>query len=456
MTSAKPINVILDTRVLPRTHGGLATATMGLVDALGKLEGPEIYHLIVENEEELAWLSPHRGANQRIVDKRIWLEANRPQPKPLSRPRQIFDRMLRPAVNVIDRVHRRLHIEAAKSTPAPWPQLELSDGFFESLGCDMIHFTWQRYILTALPSIYTPHDLQHLHFPEFFTAQELARREVVYPAGCRLARTVIAGTQWIKDDIVSQYAVDPSKVQIIPWASPSLAYGEPPSNQLSEVQTKYKLDRPFALYPAAAWPHKNHIRLLEAIAHLRDTKNILIQLVCTGSTANSFWLHHWPKIEKRIQDLNLSDQVKFLGFVPEGDMRALYRLAQFLVFPSLFEADSCPIHEAWVEGTPVASSNHTALPDQVGEAGVLFDADDVPAIADAMYRLATDANLRQTLSERGRRRVKDFDWTRTAKAYRAVYRRTARQSLNDEDRWLLQWDWMREPGKIPPAQSPDA
>ena len=89
------------------------------------------------------------------------------------------------------------------------------------------------------------------------------------------------------------------------------------------------------------------------------------------------------------------------------------------------------------------------MPDQVGDAGLLFDAKDVSAIADAMQKMATDADLRRHLVERGHRRVKDFDWTRTAKAYRAVYRRAAGLTLNEEDRWLLEWDWMREPNKSP-------
>jgi glycosyltransferase involved in cell wall biosynthesis len=269
----------------------------------------------------------------------------------------------------------------------------------------------------------------------------------VYPAGCHFAHTVIAGTQWIKDDIVTRYSINPEKVQVIPWASPTLAYSEPTTADLSAVRAKHGLEPPFALYPAAAWPHKNHIRLLEAIAHLRDERGITVRLVCTGSIADDFWLYHWPKIEQRRQQLNLGGQVKFLGFVPESEMRAIYRLAQFLVLPSLFEADSCPIHEAWSDGLPVASSNATALPDQVHDAGLLFDPKDVADIADAIARMATSKELRDKLRERGYCRMKDFDWERTAKAYRAVYRRAADRPLSVEDRMLLQWDWMRDPEK---------
>jgi glycosyltransferase involved in cell wall biosynthesis len=149
-------------------------------------------------------------------------------------------------------------------------------------------------------------------------------------------------------------------------------------------------------------------------------------------------------------ELKLGSQVRFLGHVPDADLRALYRLSQFLVLPTLYEADSNPIHEAWFEGVPVASSNVTALPDQVKDAGLLFNPRDVRAIADAMARLATDEALREELHQRGRRRMQDFSWERTAKAYRAVYRRAADFPLTEEDCWLLQWDWMREPQRTFP------
>jgi glycosyltransferase involved in cell wall biosynthesis len=182
---------------------------------------------------------------------------------------------------------------------------------------------------------------------------------------------------------------------------------------------------------------------LEAIAQLRDERGLIVRLVCTGSLYDPFQ----PRIDQRVRELNLASQVKFLGFVPEEELRALYRLAHFLVLPTLYEADSCPIHEAWSEGLPVASSNATALPDQVLDAGLLFDPKDVDSIAEALRRMATEDDLRANLRRLGYRRVMDFSWERTAKAYRAVYRRAANISLSEEDRWLLEWDWMREPEK---------
>jgi glycosyltransferase involved in cell wall biosynthesis len=322
-----------------------------------------------------------------------------------------------------------------------WPQVPLSDGFYEAQDCDVVHFPHQRFVLCALPTIYNPHDLQHLHYPEFFTASAIAFRETVWQAGCHFAHTVVVASQWVKDDLVRQYRIGGDKVQVIPWGPPTQTYCEPSEEHLSKVRSKYQLEQPFALYPANTWPHKNHIRLLEAIAYLRDRFGLTIRLVCTGS----LYLTFWPIIRKRVDELGLWSQVKFLGYCPTEDMRAIYRLSEFVVVPTLFESDSFPIYEAWLEGTPVICSNVTALPDQVLDAALLFDPYDRESIADAVGKAATDPGLRSELRKRGFQRIKDFDWERTGKAYRAVYRRAARHPLTEEDRALLRWDWMRKP-----------
>jgi glycosyltransferase involved in cell wall biosynthesis len=113
--------------------------------------------------------------------------------------------------------------------------------------------------------------------------------------------------------------------------------------------------------------------------------------------------------------------------------------------PSLFEACSLPVFEAWAEGVPVACSSATALPDQVLDATIMFDPYSIESMAEAIAKIVTDPKTQKNLRTSGFRRSKDFDWQRTAKAYRAVYRRTAGYPLTEEDRWLLSWDWMKKP-----------
>ena len=323
-----------------------------------------------------------------------------------------------------------------------WPEIPISDGFHESLGCDVIHFPCQSFILCALPMVYNPHDLQHLHYPQFFKPEDLAFRETTYPAGCHFAHTVVVASQWGKQDIIRHYHVDSEKIQVIPWAPATQVYPDPKFNTLDEIRAKYRLDIPFAFYPSMTWAHKNHVCLLEALALLRDRKGLKINLVCTGYK-QSFWTN----IQKRIFELKLQDQVKFLGMVPPEALRTLYKLAQFVVIPTLFEAASGPLFEAWQESTPATCSNVTSFPEQAGEAALLFDPFSTENIAEAVEKMATDSGLREKLRQNGIRRLKDFSWERTAKAYRAIYRRAAQRPLTDEDRWLLSWDWMKEPQK---------
>jgi glycosyltransferase involved in cell wall biosynthesis len=187
------------------------------------------------------------------------------------------------------------------------------------------------------------------------------------------------------------------------------------------------------------WEHKNHLRLLEALALLRDREGLEVSFVCTG-----FKTDFWPHVERRLKELGLEGQVRFPGLVSQEELRALYCAAQFVFVPTLFEAASAPVFEAWQMCAPVACSSVTSLPEQTAGAALLFEPFSVEEIARALARMATDGGLRDDLRRLGRRRLGDFSIERTARAYRAVYRRAAGRPLNSEDRHLLGWDWMRQ------------
>ncbi len=395
---------------------------IGLVSALGFLEGLEEY-LIIGPAHEPDWLRPYLGPNQRLVSG--------PQPR--------FERaksLLGPARPLARRLRRRAVgvLRGGSGVEVP-----VSDGFYEGLGCQVVHFPYQDFVVSGLPSVYSPHDLQHLHYPEFFTREILDWRAAFYSTGCRTAHTVAVASSWVRDDIVRHFTIPPEKVQVIPLAPPTAAYPEPSETTMAEAEAVYRLAKPFAFYPAVTWPHKNHQRLLAALALLRDRERLRVRLVCTG-----YQTEFWPEIRKLIVELRLQDQVQFLGFVPPEHLRALYRLAQFVVVPTLFEAASGPLIEAWQDAAPVACSNVTALPEQAADAALIFDPHSVETVAAAVAEMATNGQLREDLRRRGTRRLADFSWGRSAKAYRAVYRRAAGLALSEEDRWLLAWDWMRE------------
>lgn len=411
-----PLRVVIDARVTPDTAGGVARALAALVRAFGDLDGRDEYLLVVRTDAEADYWSGVVRDRQTIVRMPASV---RPSWK-----RRMINRLL-------------FRVLPAKR----WPDVPVSSGYFESLGGDVLHFPYQYFELCAMPTVFNPHDLQHLHYPQFFSIDQLVDREILYPAGCRLSQAVIVGSQWIKEDVMAQYGIAPAKIHVIPEGSPSQWTQEPDVALRDDVVARYGLHAPFLLYPAITWPHKNHVRLLDALADLRDRKGLVVPLVCTGAKDAS----GWPDIQSRLSARGLESQARFLGFVPDADLETIIHLARAVIVPSLFEASSLPIFEAWTAGVPVASSQATALPDQVADAGLLFDPLDTAAIGAAIERLMTDDTLCDDLRARGRRRLDDFDWTRTAKGYRAVYRRVAGRGLTDEDRRLLSWDWARFP-----------
>jgi glycosyltransferase involved in cell wall biosynthesis len=411
--SRQPLRVAINAQLRRYRAGGIESVLAGLVHALGQLKDGSEEYIIIGHSADPQWLEAYMGPNQRIVcGPKRKRDPLKQVPKPLRR-------LARWVRNFLD-------------TERASPTVPLSDGFYESLGSHVIHFPYQNFVLCAAPAVYNPHDLQHLHYPQFFTPATIAWRETMYRTGCRLARAVVVASEWIKQDIVRQYGVDPEKIKVVAWAPPTLVSAEPTPAKMEEVRRKHQLKEPFALYPAMTWPHKNHLALLEALALLRERHSLKVNLVCTG-IQNSFW----PEIEARLSALSLQDQVKFLGMISSEELRALYRLAQFVVVPTLFEAASGPLFEAWQEGTPVACSAVTSLPEQAADAALLFDPLSVEAIADAVARMATDGDLREERRRRGTRRLQDFSWERTAKAYRAVYRHAAGYPLTAEDCQLL-------------------
>lgn len=301
-----------------------------------------------------------------------------------------------------------------------------------SLRPDVVHFTTQHLLPVAAPTVFEPHDLQHVHFPEFFTREQLVYRRGWYPQYCRRATVVMASSRWIKNDLIEQFHMPADRVRVVWTGSTVEMCDESAATPPGDLASRYRLLLPFCLYPAQTWPHKNHIRLLQALAELRSA-GLDVNLVCTGRREVSYW----PVIERCVADLGLADHVAFLDFVPEEDLVGLYRAARCVIIPTLHESSSLPMLEAFHLGVPVVSSTATALPEQGGEAALYFDPYSPGDIARALGTVWTDEELRERLRDRGRLRSKLFSWLHAARVYRAVYRSLAGGPLDADDRSFL-------------------
>jgi glycosyltransferase involved in cell wall biosynthesis len=402
-----PLRVCIDARLGTGVFGGVEQVVIGIAAGLSKLEDGDEEYLFLTDPEREEWLRPYLEGPCRPLH-----------------PRRSYERRRARAIG-------QGLLERVPVIGSRW-FVRRSDGTVERSGADVIHFPFQDAFITEVPSLYQPHDLQHLHLPKLFSRWAYERRERIYRAHCERAQAVVSMTSWGRRDLIESYGLAEEKVWVVPGASVLPEYPAPTQEYLEEMSARLSLPASFLLYPAKPWPHKNHVRLLEALALLRERIGTTIPLVCCGAPAGDF-----DGVRDRARDLGLDGTTIFPGFVSPKELRGIYELATGLAFPSRFEGWGLPVCEAFSAGLPVACSSATGLPDLIGDAGLIFNPESTDEIADAVQRLWTDEDLRRTLAERGRKRGELFSWDRTARLFRAHYRRIAGRTLAEEDRILL-------------------
>jgi glycosyltransferase involved in cell wall biosynthesis len=245
---------------------------------------------------------------------------------------------------------------------------------------------------TQAPTVVTLHDTQHRDLPEFFGPARRSFRRIAYDRAARSAAAVVVTSEFVRDRAIDLLELAPSRIHVVPHAIDHSVF------RLGDEERE-----PFVLYPARPWPHKNHTRLFEAFAELRETRPQL-RLVLTGGGL------------ERLEPL--PEGVESLGEVSAEHVASLYRRAACLVYPSLYEGFGLPVLEAMACGCPVAASNAAAIPEVAGDAAVLFDPTDVGAIASAM--LEADRR-RDELRELGLAKVAGYTWDESARPHDEVY-----------------------------------
>jgi glycosyltransferase involved in cell wall biosynthesis len=422
---------VIDVRTVDDSSGGIQQWVIGLAAALSNLSYRSEEYLFLVNEGQGDWLLPYLGGRCKVVVQRkvnVATPAMTPAPAlDAGHPRRRSG--LGARFPVLRTIRRR--VLGRKPGAARPPRLSPFDETMADLDADVVHFPKQSASTTTLPNIYQPWDLQHRHLPEFFSAEVLEQRDATYRRYCAQATLIIVSTTWTRDDVAAEYGIAPERIAAIHPPPPTRMYVQPTPDAEESIATRLGLPARFALYPALAWPHKNHERLFEALGMLRD-RGIEVPLVCSGHRNDRY-----PALMQRAGELGIESLVTFPGFLTEAEIQVVYRRATMLVFPSLYEGGSFPILEAFAAGLPVACSNVTSLPALVGDAAIVFEPTDPAAIAAAIERLWFDEALAGQLVERGRARVLQFDWDRTARLMRAHYRRIGSRRLTAAERRLL-------------------
>jgi glycosyltransferase involved in cell wall biosynthesis len=219
------------------------------------------------------------------------------------------------------------------------------------------------------------------------------------------------------------FGVGADKVAVIPRTS-TMARAEVRSERASELAAQARLPVEFMYYPAMTFPHKNHLRLLEAMARLKQ-QGVRVNLVCTGREFAPFH----PKVMAAVKDLGLQDQVRMLGRVSDELLTVCYERCRFVVFPSLLEGHSQSLLEALYHRAPIVAAKQSSIPETIGAAGLLFDALDVGSIGDAIGAAWTKPALLAELKEGARLSFERYSWPRALLTLTACYKRAAGRKL---------------------------
>ena len=247
----------------------------------------------------------------------------------------------------------------------------------DAAGCDLIHsLASTSPLVSRVPRITTIHDLNYKLVPEaHFGLRALGMRALV-PAAARRSHRILVDAESTKRDLTTHLGTPATKVDVAPLGVTLTRVAPAP-----DVRERFGLgDGPVVLSVSAKRPHKNLMRLLEAVS-LLDSQPVLV--------LPGYPTPHEAELKARAAYLGV--RAVFPAWVSAEDLEGLYAEAAAFVFPSLAEGFGLPVLEAMARGVPVACSDASSLPEVAGDAALLFDPLDPRAIADAISRLLDPA-----------------------------------------------------------------
>lgn len=260
------------------------------------------------------------------------------------------------------------------------------------------HWTY----LSRVLAIGTIHDLMHRYesnFPEVSIWGRYFLREYRFRNICRAALAILVDSETGKTHVRESYDTPAEKIYPLPYVPPHYIYiAQVPE----DFDTRYTLPAKYFFYPAQFWPHKNHIRLLQAMAKVRqDCPGI--HLVLAGSKHHTYY-----QVRREAERLRLEHAVSFVGYLPDMYLPEFYRRAHALVMPTFFGPTNIPPLEAMALGCPVIISGTYGMPEQLGDAACFIEPASVDSIAHALKTLWNDETYCTSLIEKGRARARQW------------------------------------------------
>lgn len=269
------------------------------------------------------------------------------------------------------------------------------------------------------PTVLSMHDIQHVHYPQFFSWSRKLSRRITYGLSARYAHFFQASSEYIKQDLLQHFdCIEADRIEVIPEGVLVEEFTAP--SDIGALCAQHGIPGRFLLYPAQLWPHKNHMTLLRALKQIEKERGLKIPLVLTGGKFAAA-----PEILGYIAGQSMN-YVRYLGKVSFAELVGLYQKAAFLVMPSVHESNSLPILEAAAAGTPIIASS---IPPNVELGRVLqlnlFDPSDQQELADLIVALWNNESSGSAQAAHNRQHVGQYSWENTARKYMHLFERVA-------------------------------
>ncbi len=312
---------------------------------------------------------------------------------------------------------RNAEIVLTKARPFTVKEQLCLPGELRKISPDVTHYPYMVFPYAApRPLILTVHDIIPVRFPRYFSF----RQRILYRASLflalRRAACVICVSEATRSDLMFSFAMDSDRLFVIHEGVSEL-YRPSPKDECMRARDAYGLPDQYLLYVGSNKPHKNLCALIEAYARIGGAPSLVVA---------GFEDPRYPEARRRADVLNLNSRVRFIDYVREADLPALYSGARAFVFPSIYEGFGMPPLEAMACGTPVACSNIPSLCEIAGDAALFFDPKDPVSIAAALERISEDETLRADLRAKGLRRAAEMSWSLAARKTMDLYRRWAK------------------------------
>jgi glycosyltransferase involved in cell wall biosynthesis len=291
--------------------------------------------------------------------------------------------------------------------------------YIKKYDIQLLHTTFQNgFTSEIIPYIYHPHDLQHIHLPEYFKTTEIERRENIWKEKAKSAIVNVVETELVANDLISLWNIDKNNINIIITPPPKL-----------EKMKSKQVPQPFAIYPAAFWEHKNHLKLIKAI-EIIETLNVDCDLYLIGNLDQKS-----KEIRKYIKQKKLGKRIFMTGYITREELAEYLYSCDFVIIPSLYESLSLPGFEALYAGKKIICSNIPQFKYQFGHNARYFNPNDENEIAEKIIRTLGD---KQKCNQGFRNsNISNMNSTEFARAFCAIYRQILNQSIPENENKAL-------------------